>query len=195
MPSKEYYNNSKWVKEYGRTIGEVLEALYREATPHITNSGLNIWSETLVRSLIDFETRLAEATSSRQYAHDPSKYYNIATIDEVEALIPQLSPRKLIERQFPGYSLDKIIVESREYLRTIQNVLQDSNRETIQAYFVWKTVQAYGPHVIDDALEPLRKLNNRLQGREASIVEERWKTCVSHVDYGLSRFTYFFCHR
>ena len=191
LPSKEYYNDSNWVREYGRTIGVVLEALYQEASPDAADLGLRIRSETLVQSLIDFETKLARVTPSRQYAHDPSKYYNQVTIDEAEAWVPQISLRDLIERQLPGYSSDKIIVESPEHIKTISTLLQESTRETIQAYFVWKTVQAHGPKIIDGALKPLLKLNNLLLGREAESIEERWKICVSHVDYGLSEFIRF----
>ena len=192
LPSKEYYNDSKWTENYKETIGAVLEALYREATPNIARSNTRIMSDKLVQSLFDLETQLAEASPSPKYAHDPSLYYNEFSIVEIEALITSIHMENLIERQYPRYLPNKIIVESPGYLRVVTRLLTESTRETIQAYFVWKVVQAHGPKIISEAVKPLLRLNNQLEGRKAEIVEERWKTCVNHVDYGLSKLEYSF---
>lgn len=59
--------------------------------------------------------------------------------------------------------------------------------ETLQAYFVWKTVQAYAQSIEDDALKPLRRFNNRLQGKEPGATEERWRFCIDLADDGLGK--------
>ena len=187
LPSREYYNNSTWIEAYKHTIGAVLEALYQEVTPNITHPNVRILSDSLVQSLIDFEAQLAETSPSPKYAHDPSLYYNEFLIADVEALVPQMHMKSLVERQYPQYLPNKIIVESPDYLRAVSRLLTESTRETIQAYLAWKIVQVHGPKIISEAVKPLLRLNNQLEGREAGTVEDRWKTCVSHVDYGLSK--------
>lgn len=59
--------------------------------------------------------------------------------------------------------------------------------ETLQAYFVWKTVQAYAHSIEDDALKPLRRFNNGLQGKEPDATEERWRFCIKVADDGLGK--------
>lgn len=59
--------------------------------------------------------------------------------------------------------------------------------ETLQAYFVWKTVQAYAQSIEDDSLKPLRRFNNGLQGKEPDATEERWRFCIKVADDGLGK--------
>ena len=188
LPSKEHYSNPKLIKGYKETIGLVLEGLYREATPNMTRSAIRTLSDTLVQSLVTFENQLAEASPSPKYAHDPSSYYNELLISEVEALMTPIHMENLIKRQYPQYLPNKIIVESPDYLRVVTKLLEENTRETIQAYFAWKIVQTHGPKIISDAVKPLQRFNNQLEGREVGIVQERWKTCVNHVDFGLSKY-------
>lgn len=59
--------------------------------------------------------------------------------------------------------------------------------ETLQAYLVWKTVQAYAHSIEDDALKPLHRFNNGLQGKEPDATEERWRFCIKMADDGLGK--------
>lgn len=49
-------------------------------------------------------------------------------------------------------------------------------------------MQVYAKRVQDDALKPLLRFNNQLQGKEPDATEERWRTCVKSVDNGLGAF-------
>ena len=87
-----------------------------------------------------------------------------------------------------GYTTDRIIVGSPSYLKAVASALKKTSPETLQAYFVWKTVQHYAYYIEDDALKPLLRFNNELQGKDPDATEERWTTCVKVVDNGLSKF-------
>ena len=196
LPTKEYYNNTNILRSYAETIGQVLESLLKEATPNTTTNidceqwrlpQLGVESGTLVRSLVEFETKLAEATPSQENAEDVTKYYNPRTLEETSALLPQISIQYLIQRQAPGFTPDKIIVGSPSYLNAVSTILQNASKETIQAYLVWKTVQAYGKNIEDDAVKPLLRFKNQLLGKDPEASEERWRTCVKHVDGGLGK--------
>lgn len=195
MPSKEYYKDKNLTQTYAETIGHVLEALLREAGTGINSRilensprGAPAWdirSGELVQSLVDFESKLAEAMPDLEEAEDVTKYYNPRTLEEIHALLPQVSIQHIISRQAPSFVPNKIIVGSPSYLTALSELLDRSSRETIQAYLVWKTVQAYGFYIEDDAIKPLRRFQNRLQGKDPDVKEERWRTCVKHVDYNL----------
>ena len=196
LPSKEYYKDDKVIRMYKSTIGQVLEGLLQEASPNTTilegwrsqkdaKSGLFIKSDVLVDSLVDFEKQLAEASPDPEDAQDVTKYYNPLTLETVRALLPQVSIPYLISSRTSGFSPEKIIVGSPSYLKAVSTILSRTNKQTIQAYLVWKSVQVYGVSIESEAIKPLLRFTNRLGGKDPEVREERWRTCVKHVDRGL----------
>lgn len=186
LPSKEYYKDPELVAKYGKTIGQVLEALLAEAGSYTMRDRFSSQNAELVESLVVFESKLAKATPDTEDAEDVTKYYNPLSLDDTKALLPQLSIKYLISSLAPsGYSPSKLIVGSPSYLQVVSKLLEDTSAETLQAYFVWKTVQAYAYEVEDDALKPLKRFDNELQGKDPDASEERWRTCIKFVDRGL----------
>lgn len=194
LPSKEYYENGEIIDTYSKTIGLVLEALLIESKPDSTlenalSGRFAADSESLVKDLVAFEIKLAAATPSEEEAEDVTQFYNPRTLDEIRSLLPQLSIPYIIAALAPtGYTTDRVIVGSPSYLKAVASILKGTSVETLQAYFVWKTVQHYAYRVEDDALKPLLRFNNELQGKDPEAVEERWRTCVKVVDHGLGKF-------
>jgi len=192
LPSKEYYKNKDTVASYSKTIGEVLEALLHEAEHNSTTSSpLNILGHTqyrsnreeLVRALVDFESKLAEASPDLEDAQDVTKYYNPRTLAETESLLPQVSFSYFFDSMAPKhYQPDRLIINTPEYLKSLSKTLQETSRETLRAYFVWKVVQAYADKVEHSALKPLTRFNNVLKGKDPDASEERWRKCVREVD-------------
>ncbi|KAL8984195.1 MAG: hypothetical protein Q9205_001773 [Flavoplaca limonia] len=190
LPSKEYYQDQGLLKAYGETMGQVLEALLREAHPSpqlgVDASTIFECSEELVKAVVDLEKNLAFASPDEADAEDVTKYYNPRSLTQIHALLPQLSMPYLLSLLAPsGYEPAKVIVGSPSYLEALAQQLNDADYETLRAYLVWKTVQAYVDEVEDEALRPLKRFNNRLRGKEPDAVEERWRTCVKVVDRGL----------
>ena len=169
----------------------MLEALLAESGSYSTmlrsmRDRFSAQNAELVESLVVFESKLAKATPATEEAEDVTKYYNPLTLDDADSLLPQLSIKYLISSLAPsGYSPSKLIVGSPSYLQTVSTLLKETNRETLQAYFVWKTVQAYAHGVEDDAVKPLKRFENELQGKDPDASEERWRTCIKSVDHGL----------
>ena len=195
LPAKEYYNETEVVKSYKDVIGQVLEALLQEARPdssfllpwqgqRLEGPGFFVTNEALLDSIINFETKIAEASPDPEDALDVTKYYNPRSLEETRALIPQISIPYLISRRSPDYIPAKIIIGSPSYLKAVSELLSNTKKETIQAYLVWKTVQFYGKYIESEALKPLKRFNNQLQGKDPLVSEERWRTCVKYVDGG-----------
>ena len=179
-------------------IGKVLEGLLNEVAPNtsaINFKGrklrdIHLENENLIRSLVEFERELATATPDQEDAEDVTKYYNPRTLEEARALIPQISIPYLVSSHIPGFTPEKLIIGSPSYLKTVSIVLRNTSKETIQAYLVWKTVQAFGAAIVDDAVKPLSQFKNKLLGKDPEASEERWRTCVKHVDSGLGKLNY-----
>ena len=140
----------------------------------------------MVESIVLLESKLAQATPDEEDAEDVTKYYNPLSIDQIKALLPQISVQHIISALAPAdFKPEKIIVGSPSYLKALSGILRETNVEALQAYFVWKTVQAYAYKVEDDALKPLRRFNNELLGKDPDASEERWRTCIKVTDNGL----------
>ncbi|KAI4179379.1 MAG: hypothetical protein LQ348_005409 [Seirophora lacunosa] len=189
LPSKEYYQDKEILKSYANTIGQVLEALLREAQPPSdrSNSGRMFeCNEDLVRAVVSLEADLASASPDEEDAQDVTKYYNPRSLAEVDSLLPQISTTSILSILAPpGYAPKKIIVGSPSYLQALSQKLQNTRPETLRAYFVWKAVQSYVDEVDDEAVVPLKRFNKKLQGKDPDSSEDRWRTCVRAADRGL----------
>ena len=191
LPSKEYYKDPELVVKYGKTIGQVLEALLAQAQPpqkasESSSSLFSLTSAELVEGIVLLESRLAKATPDAEDADDVTKYYNPMSLDEISALVPQLAPQDIIASLAPsGYHPNKLIVGSPSYLEELSSTLRETSAEVLRAYFVWKVVQTYSYKVEDEALKPLVRFNNELQGKDPDASEERWRTCIKFTDGGL----------
>ncbi|KAI4089474.1 MAG: hypothetical protein LQ344_005388 [Seirophora lacunosa] len=189
LPSKEYYQDKEILKSYANTIGQVLEALLREAQPPSdrSNSGRMFeCNEDLVKAVVSLEADLASASPDEEDAQDVTKYYNPRSLAEVDSLLPQISTTSILSILAPpGYAPKKIIVGSPSYLQALSQKLQNTRPETLRAYFVWKAVQSYVDEVDDEAVVPLKRFNKKLQGKDPDSSEDRWRTCVRAADRGL----------
>ena len=140
-------------------------------------------SAELVEGIVLLESKLAQATPDEVDAEDVTKYYNPMNLDQIRALLPQLSVQYVISTLAPAdFKSDKLIVGSPSYLKALSEILRETSAETLQAYFVWKTVQAYAYEIEDDALKPLKRFNNELSGKDPDASEERWRTCIKVAD-------------
>ena len=192
LPSKEYYNDKDMVSSYADTIGQVLEALLREAQPRLEgefkSAALLECDEKLVKAVVQLESDLAFASPDEEDAEDVTKYYNPRSLAEVETLLPQISVTYLLSILAPStFVPQKVIVGSPSYMEALAIQLEKASPETLRAYLVWKTVQTYVDKVQDEALVPLKRFNNRIQGKDPDVSEDRWKTCVRAVDRGLGK--------
>ena len=74
-------------------------------------------------------------------------------------------------------------------MEALSRILDETSEATIQAYLVWKLFQRHAINVKHEAVQPLLIFQIVLQGEAARSSEERWQTCVHHVNQGLGKFT------
>jgi endothelin-converting enzyme len=194
LPAKEYYNNTDIVSAYKDTIGAVLEALLKEAYPNKTvlstfrnEDDPEVMKKKLVDDIVSLEASLAAAAPKPEDSNDVTKYYNPRTLLEAGLLIPEIQVADIVTNFTKGYVPSKVIVGSPSYLKSLSKILKAQDRTTLQAYFVWKVIAAWGGSVEDDALTPLLRFRNKLQGKAPDVKQERWRTCISVVDSDLGK--------
>ncbi|KAL2706048.1 hypothetical protein AAEP93_001298 [Penicillium crustosum] len=174
LPAREYYNNTKTVAEYTAVLKHVVQGL--------VGDGFDKTAEDVVA----FEKKLADVTPDTQTQEDVTKYYNPLSVKETEALVPEISFSDFISSLAPhDYKGDRLIVGSPSYMKALSVLLKDTPRETILLFLQWKLIQAFAGVIEDASIEPLRRFENELAGKEPQAKQERWRKCLRHLDEGL----------
>ena len=142
--------------------------------------------ESLGPDVVAFEQKLAAAAPPQEDRNNIVKSYNPKTVAELSKLLPQVTWHNVISKLAPSaYSADYVIVNSPSYTKGLAAAVSGTSRETLQAYLVWKTIQAYEDRVEDLALEPLKRFNKKLRGVDPDAKEDRWRTCIRSTDHDL----------
>jgi endothelin-converting enzyme len=198
LPSKEYYRNKKLLAEYQEMLSKVLPHFFdahsnETFTFALGRQGARLSTADIISGVASFEMKLAEARPDEEDLEDPLKAYNPRSISELQQLVPELAFDKILRALAPtGYTAKHVIVSSPSYLQNMSDIVDATPKEIVQAYLVWKTVQAYSSRVEDPVIEPLRQFFNQLEGKEPDAREERWRTCVRSCDntlgWSLSKF-------
>lgn len=138
----------------------------------------------MIDDLIELEISLSLATPLKSDFYDTEKIHNVLSMDEINGSLPEIYMSHIIQT-FSDFRAETVIAHSPAYLEALSTVLQKTSARTIQTHLYWKAIQVYAPYVQDPYVEPLRALENKLNGRQADAMPERWRTCVSEVDSGL----------
>lgn len=107
-------------------------------------------------------------------------------LEDAAAIAPEIGLKSVISSLAPAKSkVDRVIVMAPHYLKELSVILAATDKDVLQGYFVWKTVQALKAYVDADELKPYKRFRNVLAGKDPDSAPERWRDCVAHVDDGL----------
>lgn len=176
LRSKEEYKDDKVVAKYTSTIGAMFKIIAQK-------EGQDISAEVLSEGIVALEKELSKVSMDEEDANDPLHYYNPRTLAEVKALSPVIDVEAIIKRFSPNYIPSRLIVSSPEYIEKVNAIIQDTPRDVVQAYFIWKLVYALSSKVDQGSVTPIVELKDMLQGTKAQ--PERWRTCVRTMDQDL----------
>lgn len=117
--------------------------------------------------IADLSIRIDRALHAAQLppaeSHDPSKIYNVTTLDKVQSQIPQLDLKLLLESQQFG-SPDRLILTEPRYLPALSSVLAGLSMQDIRDYARLRTILVYAPYLNPEFDAPLVGLNKALVG-------------------------------
>lgn len=88
------------------------------------------------------------------------------SLSDADALAPQLHLSKVLKGLVPcDYKLNRVIVMAPKFLKDLSTLLSETSQDTLHTYFLWKTIQAYASYIEADAVTPLKRFSNELQGK------------------------------
>jgi endothelin-converting enzyme len=88
------------------------------------------------------------------------------SLKDANGLTPQIHLSKVINSLTPSrFKTSRIIVMAPDYMDELASILNNTSKEVLQTYFLWKAVQAFSSDIEADAIKPYRQFTNQLQGK------------------------------
>ncbi len=138
---------------------------------------------TKAKSVLAFETALAEAALSRVERRDPYKTWHRTQLADLQKLTPTFSWQRYLDGIGSPKVADLNVTEPKFFER-IERQLKDASLADWQVYLSWQLLNVSSP-VLPEAF---RTANFEFYGKTLRGVQSmppRWKTCVGGVDRDL----------
>jgi putative endopeptidase len=145
------------------------------------------WPEADKRAaeVIDFETKIADASWTKTQQRDPIATYNAMSVAELEALAPKFAWRKFLSESGLGKT-ERVVVAEKSAFPKIAEIFDKTPVETLQAWQAFNIADHAAPYLSRAYVDALFEMRNKtLSGQAEQKV--RWKRGVQAVsggDYG-----------
>jgi len=171
MTDRDYYlkddpDSKKLRDDYRAHVGRMLEL-----------SGLSHDASLAgAEAVLLLETRMAEATPTREQQRDPTSQYHKLTLKELEHLIPTWPWRRYF-LALGAPPISSLNVTSPEYLEKVIGVWQGLSLEEQKAYLRWQVLHALAAALpLKFVEEDFHFYGTLLRG--AKEMQPRWKRCA-----------------
>jgi putative endopeptidase len=135
------------------------------------------------KTILDLETKLAEASLTNVERRDPEKTYHKMSRQELRTLTPNWSWDTYFQEI--GYTnIDSVDVSSPKFFGTMSRILKEVPVDDWKIYLRWHLVNAAAPWLSQPFVDEDFNFKGRvLQGTKELL--PRWKRCVSATDHRL----------
>ncbi|KXN89289.1 Endothelin-converting enzyme 2, partial [Leucoagaricus sp. SymC.cos] len=174
LPAKEYFQDNSTMQLY-ESVAERLLTIFNDSS----NSDI----PGLVKQVLDFESKMAQASLDPGQLLDPIATYNPFNTTDFVQLLPQVD--------FPTYfsafnnqtSPSRIIVNSPEYAKAVSQILSETPDQVVESYLVFQAALSLSPYLGmgTDAWQAQRSLVEFLNGIQKGAVSDRGETCIGLV--------------
>ena len=131
------------------------------------------------QTVLRLETRLAKAAYSNVELRDPQRNYNKMSIDELQALVPQVDWKTYFAAL--GVELDSLSVGQIPHLQEAGKMLADEPLEDLKTLFAWQTIEGAASYLTTEIYMTSFDFYGRvLSGREEP--SPLWKRAVGIVN-------------
>ncbi|KAK1450201.1 peptidase family M13 [Colletotrichum melonis] len=175
--------NNDTVAEYERIMAALLQAVH-PAKLDVMNA------QRLALAVTKFEkdaVALQATDDSKASPTPPKSPARKFKLEEVTSVAPELGHDFVINNLIPAdYTPDQLVF-SPAYFGNLSQLLANTSIETVQGFFIWKTVSTFSNFVETDVTERLNDLKSKLRATDPELVGKppRWQQCVGHVDEGV----------
>ena len=132
-------------------------------------------------SILDFETRLADASLSATEERDPQAENHPSDVGKLSEQMSHFSMAAYL-KAYGGPASGKINVTQPKFFAALNELIATTPLETQRAYLRWHLLHAFAATSLPESFEQenWHFYSHILGGAEQQ--QDRWKTCVSRVD-------------
>lgn len=137
------------------------------------------------KAIIELERQIAKASLDLDVLYqDPLATYNPMPFKNVSDSLPEFDFSTYFSAFAPRNFPETIIVTSTTYLSDLSKILNDTDKNTLEAYFVTRAALEYSSHLgLDtEAWKATRSLEEVLNGIKKGAVGDRAEYCVSRAE-------------
>jgi len=174
LPDRDYYLQDKFADKKAKYLTYVTDLLRAVAYPNATQSA---------RDIVDFETKIAEASWSRIDRRDDTKTYNPMLLSELPAYAPGFEWVAFTKAASVSKA-SKVIVAENTALPKIAKIYADTPLETLKAWEAFRTADQAAPLLSKRFVD----LNWNFRSRDLSgalAQRPRWKRAIGTVEGSL----------
>jgi len=171
LPDRDYYLQASFAAKKAKYLAYVEQMLKLAAWPKASESA---------KAIVEFETKLAEASWTRVERRDRDKTYNPASPAELDNLTPGVDWKSyLAAAGVPG--VERVVVTTNTAFPKFAKIYADTPLETLKAWEAFHLADSAAPYLS----KPFVEANFEFRSRElAGQPEERprWKRAVAFTD-------------
>ncbi|KAI8961417.1 Metalloprotease [Daldinia sp. FL1419] len=168
--SSELYENEEVRSAYEKALAQAFAGL-------LPTDELKAKAKELARSLVDLEQQIAAIIPVPSQEPGPIP---VTTLDNATQLAPEFNLASLFKTISPS-PIEKVSYNLPEYSASLSQVLANTTKPAIQAYFMRQAISGFQSAVDGPEVESLREFASKLSG-EKPYIPERWRTCVTEAD-------------
>jgi putative endopeptidase len=173
LPDRDYYLKPDFAEQKKAYLGYAAQLLQ-----------LGGWADAEARAkdVVDFETKIAEASWTKTEQRDPLAIYNPMSVAELEKMAPGFAWELFLKEGSAG-SITRVIVGEKSAFPKLVAIYAQTPIDTIKAWQVFHILDDAAPYLskpFDDAYFALH--NQTLQGQKEQ--KARWKRGVYSVAGG-----------
>jgi predicted metalloendopeptidase len=175
MPDRDYYTKADdKSKELRRQYQDHVVKMLALAGDGDTKASAE------AKTIIELETKLAEASLTRVERRDPEKTYHKMNRSELHTLTPNWSWDAYF-REIGYAKIDTVDVSTPKFFESMSQALKETPLETWKTYLRWHLVNTTAPFLSSALVDEDFDFKGRtLQGTKELL--PRWKRCVTATD-------------
>lgn len=139
----------------------------------------------LAKAIITFEKKIAEASLDLDVLfQDPIATYNPVPFKNISDSLPEFDFSTYFSTFAPRNFPETVIITSTTYLSDLSGILNDTSKDTLEAYFVTRAALQYSSYLSMDteAWKATRSLEEVLNGIKKGAVGDRAEYCVARAE-------------
>ena len=175
LPDRDYYlNNDPRSKQIREKYLQLMNNMFKLIGPN------EIDAKKDADKVMEIETRLAKASSTRVERRDPVKNYNKMSLDSLKSITPGIN-WDLYFKELGISTPPEFDVNQPRFIKEVSALLQDVQLNDIKPYLTWHLIRGTANYLSSNFVNEYFEFGGKfMQG--AKVIQPRWKRVMQSTN-------------